>query len=87
LSDLKLQLPDFEISTLRVGDRSRLVGKSLDQIGLRISYRVTVLAIRRNSEILSNPHGDIQLCTNDLLFVLGPSDKIAKVAGLFQKPE
>ncbi len=82
LSDLKLQFPDFEISTLRVGDRSRLVGKSLAQIELRKKYGVTVLAIRRNSEILSNPHGDIQICANDVLFVLGPPDKIIDVADL-----
>ncbi|MBW1642795.1 MAG: NAD-binding protein, partial [Deltaproteobacteria bacterium] len=82
LSDLKLQLPDFEISTLRVRDKSRLVGKSLAQIELRKKYGVTVLAIRRNSEILSNPNGDIQLCTNDVLFVLGPPDRIIDIADL-----
>ncbi len=82
LSDLKIQLPDFEISTLRVGERSRLVGKSLAQIELRKRYGVTVLAIRRNSETLSNPHGDIHLCTNDVLFVLGSPDKIIDVADL-----
>ena len=82
LSDLKLHLPDFEISTLQVGDKSRLVGKSLAQIELRKRYGITVLAIRRNSKILSNPHGDIQLCANDVLFVLGPLDRIIEVADL-----
>jgi CPA2 family monovalent cation:H+ antiporter-2 len=82
LSDLKFQLPDFEISTLRVEDKSILVGKSLAQIELRKKYGVTVLAIRRNSEILSNPHGDTQICSKDILFVLGPPDKIIDVANL-----
>jgi CPA2 family monovalent cation:H+ antiporter-2 len=45
-SDLKLQLPDIEISALRVAERSPLVGKSLVQIELRRSYGATVLAIR-----------------------------------------
>ncbi len=87
LSDLKFEFPDFEISTLRVGDRSQMAGKSLAQLELRKKYGVTVLAIRRNSEILPNPHGDVPLCANDALFVLGAPDKIAEVAGLAQNQE
>ena len=78
-SDLKFHLPDVEISTLRVGERSPFVGKSLAQIELRKKYGVTLLAIRRDVQILSNPHGDMQLYANDVLFVLGPPEKIAEV--------
>ena len=86
-SDLTLQLPDVEISMLRVGVRSDLAGKSLAHIELRKKYGVTVLAIRRDSQILSNPHGEMQLCANDELFVLGRPDRIAEVTGLFHNPE
>ena len=86
-SDLKLHLPDVEISTLRVAERSPLVGKSLAEIELRKKYGVTVLAIRRDSQILSNPNVNIQFCANDVLFVLGPPDRIAEVAGLTHNPE
>ncbi|KPJ64469.1 MAG: potassium transporter KefB [Syntrophobacter sp. DG_60] len=85
-SDLKFRLTDVEISSLRVGEKSPLVGKSLAQIELRKKYGVTVLAIRRDSQILSNPHGDMEVCANDVFFVLGPPDKIAKVAGLLYTP-
>ena len=86
-SDLTLQLPDVEISTLRVGVRSALAGKSLAQIELRKRYGVTVLAIRRGSQILSNPDGDMQPFANDVLFVLGPPDKLAEVTSLFHNIE
>ncbi len=86
-SDLKLQLPNVEISTLRVAERSPLVGKSLANIELRKKYEVTVLAIRRNSQILSNPNVNIPLCANDVLFVLGSSDKIAEVTSLLHNPK
>ena len=86
-SDLNLQLPDVEISTLRVVERSPLVGKSLAEIELRKKYGVTVLAIRRNSQILSNPNVNMPFCDNDVLFVLGPPDRVAEVAGLSQNPE
>ena len=73
-SDLNLQLPDVEISTVRVVERSPLIGKSLAEIEMRKKYGVTVLAIRRNSQILSNPDVDMPFCADDVLFVLGSQD-------------
>lgn len=87
VADLKLQFTDVEISTLRVTERSPLVGKSLARIELRKKYGVTVLAIRRDKQILSNPDVNIPFCANDLLFILGPPDKVAKVAALAHNPE
>jgi len=86
-SDLTLNLPDVEISILRVGERSALIEKTLAQIELRKRYGVTIMAIRRDSQTLSNPHGDMQLCANDVLFVLGPPEKIARVTSLFRNQE
>jgi len=86
-SDLKLHLPDMEITTLRVAEKSLLVGQSLVQLELRRDYGVTVLAIQRDSKLLSNPHRDLQFCVDDVLFVLGPPDRVAKVAGLSRNPE
>ncbi|NOY06876.1 MAG: potassium transporter KefB [Chlorobi bacterium] len=87
LSDLHLQLPDVEISTLMIAEGSSLVGKSLAEAELRKNYGVTVLAIRRNSEVLSNPSVNMPLCVDDVLFVLGPPDKVARVASLSRSPE
>jgi len=86
LSDLKRQLPDVEISSLRIGVRSSIAGKSLSQIELRKRYDITVLAIRRDSKILTNPNGDVQLYANDVLFVLGSPERIAGVTDLFHNP-
>ncbi len=83
-SDLHLQLPDVEISTLRIVERSPLVGKSLAEIELRKKYEVTVLAIRRNSQILSNLNVNMPLCANDVLFVLGQPNRVAEVVGLYK---
>ena len=54
------------------------------QIGLRSRYGVTLLAIRRDSEILSNPSGATRLYANDVIVILGSPDNIAEVAGLFR---
>lgn len=82
-ADLELHLPDIEISSFRVVGHTSLVGKTLSQIGLRKKHGVTLLAIRRNSHILSNPGGDIEICANDILILLGAPDKIAKIVSLF----
>lgn len=86
IPDLKLQLPDVEISTFRVHEGSPIVGKSLSQIELRKKYGVTLLAIQRDKEILSNPDGDTNLCANDVLVVLAPSMKLAGITDLFISP-
>ena len=86
-SDLKSHLHDIEICTVRVSERSSLVGKSLAQIGLRNKYGVTLLAIRRDSQIVSNPGGAIRFCANDVLFVLGSPDRIAQATSLFDNPK
>ena len=85
LSDLSLQIPDVEISTLRVVEGSPLDGRSLAEMELRKRFGVTVLAIRRNSDIFPNPNVNMSFCSNDVLFVLGPADRVAEVAGLSRK--
>ncbi|MBN1133957.1 MAG: cation:proton antiporter [Methanosarcinaceae archaeon] len=83
INDIKYDLPEVEISTFRIAEKSAIVGKTLAQIELRKKYGVTLLAINRNSRIMSNPHGDVDLCANDVLVILGSPDKIAEVSGLF----
>ena len=84
VSDLKFQLPDVEISALKVAERSPLIGKSIAEINLRKKFGVTVLAIRRNSQILSNPHADTQFISDDTLVVLGLPEKIANLMGFIK---
>jgi CPA2 family monovalent cation:H+ antiporter-2 len=86
-SGLKLQLPDVQVCVVRVDKTSPLAGKSLAQIELRKKYQVAVLAIRRDSGILTSPPGEMPLAVNDVLFVLGPPEKIALVADLFRNPK
>ncbi len=86
LFDLTLQLPNIEISTMRVKERSVIIGKSLAEIELRNRYGVTLLAIRRDSSILANPDRDTKFSEDDVLIILGEPDKIAEVSILFRNP-
>lgn len=78
---------DAEINTLRVDEKSTAVGSSLARLDLRAKRGVTILTIHRGSETLSNIGGDTELCANDELTLLGPTDKIAEVADLFDDSE
>jgi len=82
LSDLKIHLHDVDINTFRISQLSPLVGKTLAQIELRKRYGVSVVAIRRDSQIFSNPGADTLVQANDVLFVLGPSEKISEAINI-----
>jgi CPA2 family monovalent cation:H+ antiporter-2 len=82
LTDLKVALPDIQINTLSINPRSTVTGKTLSEIDLRKKFGVTLLAIRRGTEILSNPSGDECLCANDVLVVLGKPENMAQIAHL-----
>jgi len=82
-SDLKPHLHDVDISTFRISQGSPLIGKTLAQIELRGRYGVSVVAIRRDSQILSNPGADTLFQSNDVLFVLGSSKQISDAINTF----
>lgn len=81
--DFKLELPDIEIDTLKVKEKSAMAGKTLAEMNMRRKYGVTVLAIRNGLHTLPNPDGDETIHAGDTLIVLGLPDKISLLEGLF----
>jgi CPA2 family monovalent cation:H+ antiporter-2 len=86
ISDLNLYMPDVEIDTVRIGEKSSLAGRSLAEMDLRRKFGITVLAIRRDQEILPNPKADMPLFAKDVLYIIGSPDKLAEAAGLLDNP-
>ena len=78
--------PDLAISVLRVDEKSPYVGRTIEEIGLRESYDVTVVAVLRNSQISPNPRGDMRFERDDEVYLLGMPERIALVADLFEIP-
>lgn len=83
LSDLKLNLSKVEIESFRLHPNSPLIGRALSESELRSTYGMTVLLIRRNAEVLSNPSPDTQFMENDVLVVMGEKDPLKKSTELF----
>ena len=59
-------------------------GKTVEEIGLRKRYGVTLLALRRNGEVLSSPGATTKLTAGDILLVAGQCGRLREVAGLFR---
>ncbi|WP_048063591.1 cation:proton antiporter [Methanococcoides burtonii] len=81
--DMEIDLPEMDITNLRVRASSFAVGKNLLQLDLRKKYSVTLLAIRRNSEVIANPDADAVLISGDVLVLMGSPEMISKVTPLF----
>lgn len=75
-----LKLPDVEISNLNIHADSSLANKTLGELNLRQDYGVTLLAIIRSGEILSNPDARARIHPGDQVVVLGKAPQISRLA-------
>jgi CPA2 family monovalent cation:H+ antiporter-2 len=82
LTDVKVAIPDVQITTLSIHPSSTAAGRTLLEIDLRKKFEVTLLAVRRGADVLSNPSGDMRLLAGDMLVLLGKPENISMVAAL-----
>ncbi len=82
--ELKQHFPDSEIETVRLSDKSNLSGKTLAEVGFRKKYGVTVLAIQRGKETITNPSGDTQLLAQDIVIIIGNRDSISSISSIIK---
>jgi len=66
--ELKHHLPDIEVETIRMSENSPLAGKTLSDVGFRRKYGVTVLAIQRGTQTMTNPPAIPEFWGRILLF-------------------
>lgn len=76
-------LPDLEIASFRIENGSPVVGKTLQETEMRKKYGVTLLAVNRNSLIISNPAANLKFFGGDILFVVGDTKNIHEVKTIF----
>jgi CPA2 family monovalent cation:H+ antiporter-2 len=85
--DLAHCLPDVEIAIFRVGKEAPIVGKSLIQTEMRRRHGITLLAMRRGSQLIYELDPEAEFRENDLLVFIGPPEKLAGAASLFRGEE
>ncbi|WP_037321072.1 cation:proton antiporter [Salegentibacter sp. Hel_I_6] len=67
-----LHIPNREIVTLSVQQNNRdIVGKSIQNSGIGKNYRVTVLAIKRDTQYITEILPDTKIKQGDLLYIFG----------------
>lgn len=72
-------IPDVEIVALKAGSYELFPGNSLKDINLRKYYGLTVVAIKRNGEIIDNPGARFIFEADDIVYILGKPSKIAQL--------
>lgn len=84
-TNLNFNLPNAETETYRLRKDCILDGEILANVNLRKNHGITLLAIIRGSDIITNPYGDIELKADDILVVFGDSDSIASARNVFNQ--
>jgi CPA2 family monovalent cation:H+ antiporter-2 len=59
-------------------------GKTLQELALRRSHELTVIAVRRGMRTIASPAGDFLVEPNDRLVMIGNADRFAQCADLFR---
>ena len=81
---IKDGLPGIDIQVLKVGRGSDFDGKTLADLDFRRKHGVTVLSVRRRSNMISTPAGDFILQANDACILLGKTEDLYNVRKFFE---
>jgi monovalent cation:H+ antiporter-2, CPA2 family len=74
------ELPNIEITALKVEEDSPLTGRSLVEVQFRNKYRVTLIAVLRNGNLIEHPEPDIVFEKGDIVYIMGKPEQIADAA-------
>ncbi len=83
--DLKLHIPDMEVSAVEVKPESSVHGQTIKNINLRKSFGVTLVALKRGDKTITNPSPNEMLHLGDVLFLIGSHKEIACALSLFRE--
>lgn len=77
-------LPGVEIQVLKVGHGSSFDGKTLADLDFRKKHGVTVLSIRRGSDLIYTPEGNFLLQAKDACILLGKPEDLCGIRRFFE---
>ncbi|MBC8147704.1 MAG: cation:proton antiporter [Bacteroidetes bacterium] len=82
LNDLKLNIPDVDISAVNIKENSELLNKTIEESNIRKRHGVSILAIRRNNQTITNPIKDEVINLGDTLYIMGEYQKCTSAASI-----
>ena len=82
--NIKDGLPGVDIQVLKVGRGSNFDGKTLADLNFRKKHGVTVLSVRRGSDLIYTPEGNFLLQAKDACILLGKPDDLSSIRKFFE---
>jgi CPA2 family monovalent cation:H+ antiporter-2 len=81
---IKDGLPGIDIQVIKVGKSSNFDGKTLADLDFRKKHGVTILSVRRGSDIIYTPEGNFKLQEKDACILLGKPEDLFSVRKFFE---
>ena len=82
---LHLDIPHIRIYSIQVQcENNRVVGKSVEESGLRREFCISLLAIQRGQKYITQIEADTEIHMDDVLYLLGTPENISKVNKFLQ---
>ena len=78
-------IDDCALRSIILSPSHQFVGKSILEIGIRITYNCIVLAVRRNEERIKNPVSTFVFAENDEIYLFGTKNSLAHISNLDQE--
>ncbi|NBC82223.1 MAG: sodium:proton exchanger [Bacteroidetes bacterium] len=85
--DVFNELPNIDISAVRIEDQSFLIEKTLREMNFRKTFGVTLVAVKRDDRIIEHPDSRMKFKQGDVAYILGKPDQIANATELFSRAE
>lgn len=73
---LQSHTEEYRIEDVRMQGTSKILGESVKNTKVREKYGVTIVAIKRDNDIISNPNPEEVLLVNDILIVFGTTSQL-----------
>jgi len=73
-----LPIAEIDMQAIRVCSNSTVAGKTIGQMQFRKVHKFSVVAIKRNDTIITNPGADDKIESDDILYVVGKREDISK---------
>ena len=81
--NISKDIPDVEIIPMEVLPGAGIIGKTLAESQLRQTYGVTLVALKRDQQVMDHPKPSLIFCEGDVVYLLGKTEKISAVGEFF----
>jgi CPA2 family monovalent cation:H+ antiporter-2 len=78
-------LPEIEFDGYLLNDNSLLLGKTISELNIRQVTGITIIAIRREKEVLVNPSPDFKLLPGDIILFTGKREAMDEAMIYFRE--